>query len=153
MRSLLFLVAILPGWAGEPAAPYWLALTVSDAEASAAWYRDNLGFVIFDKMDLPERGMHIRFLKLNGFHLEIAQRGDSFAVKDKVPGKFKKSQVRGYFKFGLLVTDLDGLVTNLQKKGVQFYGEVIVDERFGTRFAMVYDPDGNLIQLFEKLKE
>ncbi len=152
MQRLWFLLALLPAWPSEPAAPYWLAITAVDAEASAAWYRDHLGFVIFDKMDVPEREIHIRFLELNGFHLEIAQRGDSFAVKDKVEGAFKRSQVRGYYKFGLLVSDLDALVAELRRKGVELNGKVIVDQRFGTRFAMINDLDGNLIQLFEKLK-
>jgi len=103
MQWLLFLATMttVHVQVSEPVSPYWLALTVADAEASADWYRDHLGFEVIDRMDLPERGVHIRFLKRDGFHLEIVQRGDSFAVADKVPQDFKKSQVRGYFKFGL----------------------------------------------------
>ena len=132
-----------------PAQPYWLALSVADVEATATWYQTHLGFTEFERMDLPQRDMYLRFLKRGHFTLELAQRGDAVTVSDHVKVS-KKSQVRGYYKWGLLVEDLDTFAEKLRAADVRFHGEVFDDPRFGVRTVVVADNEGNLVQLFEK---
>ena len=156
-KAAMMLLMVLPAYSGgdEPAQPlppraYWLALSVADAAKTAAWYRDHLGFREFDRMDLPERQMLIIFLELDGFVIEMAQRDDSVAPEEKL-GVTKKSQVRGLYKFGFMVTDLEARVARLRKEGVQFHGNMFDDKRFGVKTIVVKDREGNLVQLFQKL--
>ena len=147
--TTLLMFAALGCWQAAAPTPYWAGLTVKDAQASAEWYRDRLGFEIFDRMSFVKQGVEIRFLKLRDFHLELVQRSDSFAVAERIAEDFQPSQVRGYFKLGFRVADIDRLVDDLRQQGVVLFGEIFDDERFGARMVLIKDPDGNLIQLFE----
>lgn len=138
--------------APQEASPHWLAISSSDAEVSASWYTQHLGFKEFDRMSLPKRNMLIIFVKRNDFIIEISQRQDSVSPMGKL-GLAKKSQVQGFFKFGFKVRALDPLLARLKTAGVSFYGSAFDDPRFGMRTAIIKDPDGNLIQLFQPLEE
>ena len=63
----------------------------------------------------------------------------------------KGSQVRGIYKFGFMVDNIEAQVARMSEKGVDFQGDLFDDERFGVKTILVKDPEGNLIQLFEKL--
>jgi predicted enzyme related to lactoylglutathione lyase len=53
----------------------------------------------------------------------------------------------GWNRFQLQVDDLDGTVDVLQRAGAQFRGDVITGR--GGRQALVLDPAGNLVELFQ----
>lgn len=53
----------------------------------------------------------------------------------------------GWNRFQLQVDDLDGVVDSLRKAGVNLRGEVITGR--GGRQALVPDPAGNLVELFQ----
>jgi catechol 2,3-dioxygenase-like lactoylglutathione lyase family enzyme len=53
----------------------------------------------------------------------------------------------GWNRFQLQVDDLDGTVDGLRRAGVDFRGDVITGR--GGRQALVCDPAGNLVELFQ----
>jgi predicted enzyme related to lactoylglutathione lyase len=53
----------------------------------------------------------------------------------------------GWNRFQLQVDDLDGAVAGLRQAGVKLRGDVITGR--GGRQALVSDPAGNLVELFE----
>jgi catechol 2,3-dioxygenase-like lactoylglutathione lyase family enzyme len=53
----------------------------------------------------------------------------------------------GWNRFQLQVGDLDGTVDGLRRAGVEFRGDVITGR--GGRQALVLDPAGNLVELFQ----
>ena len=55
----------------------------------------------------------------------------------------------GWNRFQIEVGDLDTTVGNLQQAGVTFRGEMITGK--GGRQALVLDPAGNLVELFEPM--
>ena len=138
---------------GEPRdiRPVWLALSVADANAIAGWYQEHLGFHEVDRLELPQRKMLIIFLKAGDFMLEIAQRADSVDPESRL-GVGNKSQVRGLYKFGFRVENLEAKAAEMRKAGVNFHGELFDDERFGVKTVIVKDVEGNLVQLFQELK-
>ena len=61
------------------ARPYWIGLSVPDAEASAIWYQEKLHFTIKKRLDLPEHQLRIVFLELNGYTIELVESGTATA--------------------------------------------------------------------------
>jgi catechol 2,3-dioxygenase-like lactoylglutathione lyase family enzyme len=58
-----------------------------------------------------------------------------------------KPEPGGWNRFQLQVDDLDGTVDVLRRAGVEFRGDVITGR--GGRQALVLDPAGNLVELFQ----
>src|SRR5215467_10470474 len=58
--------------------------------------------------------------------------------------------MRGIFKIGFYVDDLDATVMRLKERKVSFYMEKGHDEELRLRFAIISDGDGNTIQIFQR---
>jgi catechol 2,3-dioxygenase-like lactoylglutathione lyase family enzyme len=58
-----------------------------------------------------------------------------------------KPEPGGWNRFQLQVDDLDGTIDGLRRAGVEFRGDVITGR--GGRQALVLDPAGNLVELFQ----
>lgn len=106
---------------------------VRDPEATRAWYREMLGIggewgAMFPyKNDDPEA-----FSLLSPFKADT----DYLDPSDKP------------FMINLRVDDLDGLVMELESKGIEILGRQ--DEDYG-RFAWIMDPDGVKVELWQQL--
>ncbi len=106
---------------------------VADTAATQAWYQENLGVggeygAMFPfKKDDPE-----------GFTLLSPFKADSdyFAPSEQP------------FMINLRVDDLDGMIAELEPKGIAILGRQ--DEDYG-RFAWILDPDGVKVELFQQL--
>ena len=106
---------------------------VTDPDQTRAWYLENLGIggewgAMFPfKNDDPE-----------GFTLYSPFKADTdyFGPSDKP------------FMVNLRVDDLDGIIADLEAKGIQILGRQ--DEDYG-RFAWILDPDGLKIELWQQL--
>lgn len=153
------LLAGMAGAQGKGAAadlrPYWVALSVPNAEATANWYSENLAFTVTRRMSLPEHGLRIVFLEANGFHLELIESQDivSFAaIRERLPQAKSRDRVQGYVKLGFMLEDVDALAAALKKKGIALRMEPTDDPAFGVRFFLVEDNAGNLLQFFQPLK-
>ena len=106
---------------------------VADPDATKAWYKDNLGIggewgAMFPfKNDDPEG-----FTLLSPFKADT----DYFAPSDAA------------FMINLRVDDLDGMIAQLEAKGIGIIGRQ--DEDYG-RFAWILDPDHNKVELWQQL--
>ena len=106
---------------------------VANPEATRAWYQDKLGVG-------GQRGAMFPFAKDNpdGFTLLTPFKADS--------DYFKPSGEK--FMINLRVDDLDGMIADLDKKGVKVLGRQ--NEDYG-HFAWIMDPDGVKIELFQQI--
>jgi len=137
------------------AKPYWAGIAVADVDASAAWYAANLYFTITKRLNLPEHKLRIVFLDLDGFTLELIESKSSVSfeeVKRHMPALQDRDKLQGFTKLGFLVHDVDALALELKRKGVRLAMEPTNDPSFGTRFLLVSDNDGNMLQFFQQLK-
>ena len=106
---------------------------VADTAATQAWYQENLGVggeygAMFPfKKDDPE-----------GFTLLSPFKADSDYFAPSEPP----------FMINLRVDDLDGMIAELEPKGIAILGRQ--DEDYG-RFAWILDPDGVKVELFQQL--
>ncbi len=112
-------------------------LRCSDVERSRAWYSTHLGVALeswgaqFNFRDDPNPQAYslLSFFKADSSYFEPSASG---------------------FMLNLRVDDLDALVAELRKEGVQLVGDPVAEE-YG-KFAWVLDPDGNKIELWEQSK-
>ena len=106
---------------------------VADTAATQKWYLDTLGVggewgAMFPfKNDDPEG-----FTLLSPFKAETDYFAPSAAT----------------FMINLRVDDLDGMIADLEAKGIEILGRQ--DEDYG-RFAWILDPDGVKVELFQQI--
>lgn len=106
---------------------------VADPETTRAWYEATLGIG-------GEWGAMFPFKK------DDAEAFSLFTPFKADTDYFAPSAER--FMINLRVDDLDGLVVDLQDKGIEILGRQ--DEEYG-RFAWILDPDGVKVELWQQL--
>jgi hypothetical protein len=82
--------------------------------------------------------------------IEIIDLDSSISTIDVIPDYTNKTRIVGFFKLGFLVSNFDNWINHLTRSNVEFYGDVVMDETTGNKIAIILDPDGNRIQIFEK---
>ena len=135
--------------------PYWVGLSVPDAEASASWYQEKLHFTIKKKLVVPEYQLKIVFLELNEYTIELVESktATSFdTVRKRIPEIKDRDNLHGLFKIGFLVGNVDGLAAELKRGGTTLVSEPSDDRAFGVRQFLVEDNAGNMLQFFQTLK-
>lgn len=108
------------------------SLTVQDLEASMAFYRDVLGFVVVSTHQ-EEGGYQGAELKAGSIHLYLSQ--DDFAK-----GRERKKGV-GFRLWCVTTQDLDELAADIEARGGKL-SQPITERSWGGRDFAVVDPDG-----------
>jgi catechol 2,3-dioxygenase-like lactoylglutathione lyase family enzyme len=143
----------LAGQQAAPAGPAltatgaFIALSVPDLEASAAWYIEKLGLqVVLDPA--ANEGIRVQVLEGGGLMVELLEDTSAVALSAAAPSIGHVTKVLGIFKAGVLVTDYDRTVATLRQRGVEIaYGPY--PARDGQRANLIIrDNAGNLLQLF-----
>jgi catechol 2,3-dioxygenase-like lactoylglutathione lyase family enzyme len=107
---------------------------VADPERTKRWYQETLGLGGEWGIMFPFAGEPEGFSLLSTFK----DGSDYFAPSDKP------------FMMNLRVDDLEGMIAELEAKGVEILGRQ--DESYG-RFAWISDCDGIKVELFQQLGE
>lgn len=139
-----------PSAAFAGAHPYLIGLSVGDLQAAVKWYGDVLGFKVVKAPTFPATGIGLATLELNGFRLELVALQTSKTRAAALPDGDPMLGLRGPFKFGLMVDDIDKAHAELVAKGVAVKGKPTPDAAAGTRYFFLDDPDGNTIQIFAR---
>jgi len=141
----------LPAAQGPPVrakCPTNVGITVADAEKTAAWYEATFGLARRKSGTFPQG----RFIILGSptLEVEIIQHEASVDARRelKIPNDYLQ---RGVFKVGFYVDDLDATIARLKERQVRLLMEDGRDPELHLRFALIADPDGNTIQLFQSL--
>ena len=125
----------------------FIALSVADLDRQVAWYRDTLGFVVSAQGTVGPRRIPYAHLRQGSIFLELMQWPGARPLAAAVPGATDPVEVLGFFKSGIVVSDVAALFRHFQSTGVKFEYELrqhSADSRsFGLR-----DPEGNLWQFF-----
>jgi catechol 2,3-dioxygenase-like lactoylglutathione lyase family enzyme len=116
---------------------------VNNVEDAIAFYKDKLGF----KVDMhPAPGFAA--LSKDGLVLFLNQPGAGGAGATMTDGTIHAPG--GWNRFQLEADNLETLVKELKGKGASFRNEII--SGVGGKQALLQDPSGNLIELFEARK-
>jgi uncharacterized glyoxalase superfamily protein PhnB len=107
-------------------------LTANDLQASVAWYRDVLGFIVAEEYKMNDKVVGVR-LQAGAVQLMIGQ--DDFAKgRDRVKGV----ALRFYWQTN---QDIDALAAAIRERGGKLVQEP-TDQPWGRRDFAVVDPDG-----------
>jgi len=136
-----FAAALLRRIQGEVSMPERQTATVryfvADLDAAVAFYRDRLGFEV-ELQPAPSFAMLYR----GDLRLLLSVPGGSHTLPDgTVP------EPGGWNRITLQVADLAGAVETLRSAGVRLRADIMVSP--AVRQALVEDPSGNLVELFE----
>jgi lactoylglutathione lyase/glyoxylase I family protein len=143
-----------------------VAVGVRDMDRVMPFYRDIIGLEVrFDEIEVFERSEHLPEVRRRGVYLQYsADPTAGFLVLDqqlsREPfGAPSEMFERGLHHFALWVDDVDAIVARAGKHGVEpFVAPMTVDSRLfgeptgrGIRSALLRDPEGNIIQLDQRI--
>ena len=118
-----------------------VALKVHDLEKSLEFYRDRLGFSEMMRIDHPDGGLWLVYLRITDEQfLEIFPG----AIDERAPGWNDNAITH----VCLTVDDLDAVVEQVQQAGI----ELLIEKKTaadGNRQAWIEDPDGNRIEFMQ----
>jgi lactoylglutathione lyase len=118
-----------------------VALKVYDLDKSLAFYRDRLGFTEMLRIDKPEGGLWLVYLRITDEQfLEIFPGAEN----DRSPGWNGNAITH----VCLTVDDLDAVVDRVTAAGIP----LLIDKKTaidGNRQAWIEDPDGNRIEFMQ----
>jgi catechol 2,3-dioxygenase-like lactoylglutathione lyase family enzyme len=135
---------------GQPAVFNHIGLCVADRERSRRFYEGLLGFQFWWELELPDEatetllqlerplGVRATYLVRDAFVLELID----YSQRAVQTGHRRVMDEVGLTHMSLSVSDLAGVLA----KVAEFGGEVI-GETSTEAFAMIRDPDGQLIEL------
>lgn len=148
MKVVTCLVAMLAGATAIAGPPdyaingSYYALVVADIDAASAWYGETLG--LEETSRLADEGRYaIVNLGRPGLAVELLQLAAASARPE--------GYLTGPFKIGMLVADLDAFLATLPADIET--PRVIEDEENGLLLVQLRDPDGNIVQIMQRLAE
>ncbi len=128
--------------------PTNIGITVADADKAAAWYEATFGLARRKSGAFPQG----TFIMLGSPSLEVEIIQHEASVDARRELKISNDYLqRGVFKVGVYVDDLDATIARLKERQVRLLMEDGRDPELHVRFALIADPDGNTIQLFQSL--
>ncbi len=119
-----------------------LALVTTDVARAARFFTELLGFTEAGRLETPTSGLII-FVSLGGTQVELFGSGDPQA-----PVGTDTSV--GFQHLALAVDDVDAECARLQAAGVEF-SLLPTTVTPGLRIAFFRDPDGNRLELMQRL--
>ena len=129
--------------------PYLSGIFANNADTIQRWYTTHFGFKIKEERHIPADKVHFYLLEKEGFHLEIiqwAQVMNTQNIRDTLK-TFKF--LTGYFKTAFSVTKIKDWLRYLKSVAVHIENENVATAKNGL-FILCKDPEGNLVQLFER---
>lgn len=133
--------------------PYLVSISVANLDETITWYRDNLGFSIARRMELPKYSLRIAFMEFNGFQLELIEFRNSVpydVIQKRFPEVDDRAKIQGLGKLAFVADNLEALATKLKSKKIRFFRDITRDEGTGQRSFIVSDNSGNWLQFFER---
>jgi len=127
-----------------------VGLCVADRDRSRRFYEGLLGFTFWWELELPDEGtekllqlerpigVHATYLVRDGFVLELID----YSKRDVHAGSERVMDQVGLTHMSLSVSDLAAVLAKVDE-----YGGSVIDETVTEHYAMVRDPDGQLIEL------
>jgi catechol 2,3-dioxygenase-like lactoylglutathione lyase family enzyme len=121
----------------------FVAIVVTDLDASVHWYESSLGLHVVKRGKSPRVPAETVVLGGHNLFVELIHHdGKQLARVDN------EGSVPRLLKAGVIVgrKDFDAVTAYLQKRGVET--EIFEDKEMGMRYFLFSDNDGNLIQFF-----
>lgn len=130
--------------------PLFTAIMVENLDSSINWYGKVLNLKLRNRVDNPARGFKQAVMMDKGIMIELVQLGKAVSGDSILSNYPKGSALLGFYKFGLLVANIDALFQQMHSIAVNMHGKLVTDPISGKKTFIIADPDGNLVQFFEE---
>ena len=127
-----------------------VAISVPDAEESAAWYHRMLGFDVVTRMN-QGNGMTVVHVKRGNCYIEIFQVAGAKSLPEYRRDPSADLRVHGTVHFAFQVSDVAAAVEELQAKGAEIAMKPV--DTPGVAFAFIRDNSGNCFELIQYKKQ
>ena len=129
---------------------FMVAISVADVEAETRWFVDNLGFTVEKDASVRDGAVHFRWL-ING-----NQRIELLGIAGSQPGPARATPpghaaIRGITQVTLETRDIEATRAALAAKGVTPALDITEVAPLGIRVMYLLDPEGNAIEIAQKL--
>jgi len=128
----------------------FLALSVSNADSVSAWYENIFQLKLLKEVRMPDGSGHVRIIGNENLMIEIVHHKDSKSLKDCNLEEAQPYRMKGIFKIGLYVDDLEKAQTYLLQKGVFIKHLIFEDAETSTKSFIITDTKSNLIQIIQR---
>lgn len=128
-----------------------VAVNVHDLDASVEWYRRMLDAVVVSEAQRESTPFSIVTVEVASLRIDLGSRPgmQRSALAGAAPADV--TGTTGITHIALAVDDLSREYERLTTRGVQFVSAPKLDEVSGCRYAWLVDPDGNHIELLERV--
>lgn len=154
---LLLLVARAGAAQVQVVGPSFAALSVPDLSASERWYSEAFGLTRVFEGAAPDSSTRVVLLSGPGLRVELVWHRTARSLESFAGHPTPPDQVFGPAKIGFYVVDLDRALERLRAQHATIEGEWLTrpphlpaTDTLWTRNALVRDPAGTYVQLFEK---
>jgi methylmalonyl-CoA/ethylmalonyl-CoA epimerase len=123
-----------------------VAIVVENIEDALGFWRDQLGLALDHVEDVPSQTSKVAFIPVGEGEVELVQPTDL----ESGLGKYLEKRGEGMHHLCIEVEDIDGMLADLQAKGVRLIDEVARDLP-GRRMAFIHPKAANgvLVELYE----
>lgn len=153
LATLVFLLIVLPNQIkSQPSelSAFSVSIIVSDIDSSVSWYTKNLGLKIRNELENKERGSKIVNLENQNLLIELIKINSIVGKNEVIKNYPEGSRFNGFMKVGFVAEKFDEWHQFLENQKVKFRGSVVTDSHSNKRTFLIEDPEGNVIQFFEK---
>ena len=149
---LLLLIFQLNYTSGQSIKPHTIGIVVSDIEKSTDWYENLLELKLYKEMAFPEYdSLKINFLKGENFQLELMEKKTSFTINKYVADySINDKPLIGFSKIAFSVPDIVSNYKRTKEMNVTEILGITEDKEFNSRYFIIKDLDGNVIQFIEQ---
>lgn len=130
----------------------FFAITVSNADSTAEWYKEVFDLKNLKQIDDPANSVVVRICGNKNFLIEILTLKDSRTYSDcGLSADQGNVFVQGFAKAGFYVDDLKAAEKYFLSKNIKLKHGPFSDNDIRASSFIIEDPHGNLLQFFEEL--
>jgi catechol 2,3-dioxygenase-like lactoylglutathione lyase family enzyme len=127
-----------------------VAISVPNAEESAAWYQKMLGFEVITRIN-QGGGMTVVHIRRGNCYIELFQIEGAKPLPEYRRDPSSDLRVHGTVHFAFQVSDVAAAIKELQAKGAEIAMATV--DTPGVAFAFVRDNSGNCFELIQYKKQ
>jgi len=130
---------------------YFMALFVRNIDSSVAWYSKVYTLKQRNRTDNVQRGFKQVNLVGDNMFVELIELSKGVDKTDLLKNAAGGTMINGFFKTGFLVDNIEMTLAELRSLHVKVNGNgIFTDPVNNKKQFQVLDPDGNILQYFEK---
>ena len=127
----------------------FIAINASSADSIAQWYEEMFGLKLLKAIKVADGSAHIRIEGNEFLMVEIIEVKDSKVLTDCKLQQDQSHLLRGFFKAGVFVRDVQKAEDYFKAKGVAIKHSIFSDKETATLSFVLEDPNGNLLQFIQ----